>query len=105
MIPYRQGMHKSNGSQHGKVSHRPLNEEVLQSAVEAAKDEVFHTAPPCQRDAGRLYPRVEDRLTHFVLREPMKASAMAAGVGALLALVLEHSLKRMLSPLFERRCP
>ncbi len=103
MSPDPHGMHQSNGSHHGKVSHRPLNEEVLQSAVEAAKDEVRHTAPPFQRDAGRFYQRVEDQLTHFVLREPMKASAMAAGVGALLALVLEHSLKKMLSPLLERR--
>ncbi len=105
MNPDQHGMHKSNGSHHGKVSHRPLNEEVLQSAVEAAKDEVFNTAQPYQRNARRFYPRVEDRLSQFVLREPMKVSFMAAGVGALLALVLEHSLKRMVRPLFERRCP
>ena len=103
MNPDQQGMHKSNGSHHGKVSHRPLNEDVLQSAVEAAKDEVFNTAPPYQHDTHRFYQRVEGQLTHFVLREPMKASVMAAGVGALLAVVLEHSLKRMVSPLLERR--
>jgi hypothetical protein len=103
MNPDQQSMHKSNGSQHGKISHRPLNEEVLQSAVEAAKDEVFNTTQPYQRDAHPFYLRAENRVTRFVWQEPMKAAVMAAGVGALLALALETSLKRMVSLLLERR--
>lgn len=96
-----QDTHKSNGSHHGKLSHRPLNEEVLQSAVEAAKDEVFNTntAQPHSHEARRLYQRMEDRLTQFVLLEPIKASVMAASLGALMALVLEHRLKRLVGPL------
>ena len=99
----QQGMQKSNGSRHGKAGHRPLNEEVLQSAVEAVKDEVFNTSQPYLRNAQPFYQRVEDRVTRLVLQEPMKAAVMAAGVGALLALVLEHGLQRMLSPLLQRR--
>ena len=108
-----QDTHKSNGSQHGKVSHRPLNEEVLQSAVEAAKDEVMlvdatgkdHTAEHTKVKSTRLggvsgfYGRAGDRATRFVLLDPMKASVIAAGAGALLALVLEYGLKRLLKPL------
>jgi hypothetical protein len=104
-----QDTHKSNGSHHGKVSHRALNEDVLQSAVEAAKDEVLvvdaseksraaeHLQPKTHRmsDVNGLYQRVEDRAMRFFLLKPMKTSSMAAGAGAVLALVLEHSIKRL----------
>lgn len=93
-----QDTHKSNGSQHGKVSHRPLNEDVLQSAVEAVKDEVLGSVQPHTRYARRIYQGIEDRLTRFVMQEPMKASIMALCAGALLALVLEKSLKRLVRP-------
>jgi hypothetical protein len=108
-----QNTHKSNGSQHEKVSHRPLNERVLQSAVEAAKDEVRvvdasekghtagHAQPKHQRlsDVNGLYQRVEDRTMRYFLLKPMKASIMAAGAGALLALILESSIKKLVKRL------
>ena len=104
---------KSNGSHHGNVSHRPLHEHVLQSAVEAAKDEVRvvdasensrraeHAQPKHRRlgDVNGLYQRVEDRTMRFFLRKPMKASIMAAGAGALLALILESSIKKLVKRL------
>jgi hypothetical protein len=107
-----QDMQKSIGSHHRRVGHRPLNEDVLQSAVEAVKDEVLvvdapmkgHVAEHVKVKPHRLsvvsgfYKRVEDRATRYVLLEPLKASIMAAGAGALLALVLEHSLKRLVRP-------
>ncbi len=86
--------------------HRPLNEEVLQSAADAAKDEVVDVSAkvnaaehsygksPRSKFASGFYQRVEDRATRFVLLKPMKASIMAASAGALLALLLEHSLKK-----------
>jgi len=107
-----QDTQKSNASHHGRVGHRPLSEDVLQSAVEAAKDEVLvvdtsakgHPAEHVKVKPHRLglvsgfYQRLEDRATRYVLQEPLKASIMAAGAGALLALVLEHSLKRLVRP-------
>jgi hypothetical protein len=103
-----QDTHKSNGSRQGKVNHRLLNEEVLQSAVEAAKDEVLlvdasakgHTVDQggeFQRSsiASSLYQRLEDQGTRFVLLKPIRATVLAASAGALLALLIEHSLKRL----------
>jgi hypothetical protein len=82
MNPDLQTTHKPDGSQHGPVAHRSLNEDVLQSAAEVAKAEVF----------------LSDKATRFVARKPMKASLLALGAGALLALLLEQGLKRLLSP-------
>jgi len=81
MNPDHQTMHKPDGSQHGPVGHRSLNEDVLQSAAEVAKAEVF----------------LSDKATSFVARKPMKASLLALGTGAVLALLLEQGLKRLLS--------
>ncbi len=107
-----QSTHKPDGAHHGKVSHRPLNEEVLQSAVEVAKGEVLladgalhaHKPEPHQvlghhkhTDFG-LLQSLEDRATRFVLLEPLKASMLAAGAGAMLALLLEQSIKRLIHP-------
>ena len=110
MNPDLQSAHQPDGSHRGKVSHRPLSEEVLQSAIEAAKDEVLgveasnkgHAAAPTHKQshlssvAGGLYQRAEDRATRFALLKPMKASLIAASAGALLALFVEQSLKRFI---------
>lgn len=102
--------HKSSDSHQGKVSHRPLNEDVLQSAIEAAKDEVLvvdasEKSHATEHDQGKhhwlsddagLYQRVDDRVMRFFILKPLKASIMVAGAGALLALALEHSLKRLI---------
>jgi len=106
-----QSAHQPDGLHRGKVSHRHLNEEVLQSAVEAAKDEVLgvdasnksHAAGPVHKPshlssvASGLYKSVEDRATRFALLKPMQASLIAASAGALLALFVERSLKKLIS--------
>jgi ElaB/YqjD/DUF883 family membrane-anchored ribosome-binding protein len=106
-----QSLSGPDGLHQDKVSHRPLNEKVLQSAVEAAKDEVSvvkvskkdlsagHEYEKSHRltFTNRMYQRLEDRATRFVLLRPMRASMIAASAGALLALFLEHSAKRLLS--------
>jgi ElaB/YqjD/DUF883 family membrane-anchored ribosome-binding protein len=108
-----QDTHKSTGSPRENVSRRPLSEDVLQSAVDAAKDEVLvvdasqksRVAEHVKVEPHRLsvinsfYQRMEDRATRYVLLKPMKASILAAGAGALLAVVIEHSLKRLVRPL------
>jgi hypothetical protein len=102
MNPDLQTMHKPDGSQHGRVGHRSLSEDVLQSAAEVAKTEVFLSDDAMQSQQaepphGRLQ-RWEDKATRFVVLKPMKASLLAIGAGAVLALLLEQSLKRLLSP-------
>lgn len=76
-----------------------MNEEVLQSAVEVAKAEVLltgHHAKQHQKHADfGLMQRVQEKATRFVLLEPLKASLLAAGSGAVLALLLEQGLKRL----------
>jgi hypothetical protein len=112
MNPELQSTHKSDGTHHGKVSHRPLNEEVLQSAVEVAKGEVLladdallghkpehlHAGGHQKHADFGLLQSLQDKATRFVLLEPLKASMLAAGAGAMLVLLLEQSLKRLIRP-------
>jgi hypothetical protein len=81
MNPDLQTTHKPDGSQHGPVGHRSLNEDVLQSAAEAAKTEVF----------------LPDKDTPLMKLKPTKDSLLAFGAGAVLALLLERGLRRLLS--------
>lgn len=112
MHPDLQSTYKPDGLHQSKVSHRSLNEEVLQSAVDVAKGEVsladdsslrhkltHHHAGEHEKhaDAG-LMQRFEDKVTRFVLLQPMKASMMAAGAGVILTLLLEQGLKRLIKP-------
>jgi len=97
----RQITHKPDGIRHGKLSHRPLREAVYQSAVEVAKRDILlvdeaSRAHPLEHlaDFG-LVQRFEDKATRFILRKPLKASLLAAGSGAVLALLLEQGLKRL----------
>jgi hypothetical protein len=100
MSPDLQTTHKPDGSQHGRIGHRSLNEDVLQSAAEVAKAEVFQSDSALQsqsveRRHGRLQ-HWEEKATSFVVLKPMKASLLAAGAGAMLALLLEQGLRRLL---------
>jgi hypothetical protein len=103
MNPDLQTTHKPDGSQHGLVSHRSLSEDVLQTAAEAAKAEVFLSSDishnqSVERRHGRLQ-HWQEQATSFVVLKPMKASLLAAGAGAvlaLLALLMEQGLKRRL---------
>jgi len=96
MNPDLQSTHKPDGAHHGKVAHRPLQEDVLQSAVEVAQGEVLQSAGHQKHVKFSLRQRLEDKASRFVLMQPMKASLLAAGTGAVLALLLEQSLKRLL---------
>jgi ElaB/YqjD/DUF883 family membrane-anchored ribosome-binding protein len=112
MKPDHLEQHQSNGSHRGKVDHRVLNEEVLQSAVEAAKDEALvveasalgHAAQQLRENhqrlgiAGSWYQHMEEQATSYVLLQPMKSSIIAASAGALLALLFEYGLKRLIRP-------
>ena len=106
---------------HHWPTHRPLSEEVLQSAEEAALDEAV-VAPikggayagqpvagqpvadvrgvaPTQAssahdDAGELLNRAEAVVRRYVTDKPVKAALLAAGAGALLAYVLGRGLRQ-----------
>jgi len=95
MNPDHQSTHKPDGAHHGTVAHRPLHEEVLQSAVEVAKSEVLQPELHQKKLKFSLQQRLADNANRFVLRQPIKASMLAAGVGAMLVLLLQQSLKRL----------
>ncbi len=105
--------HQPDGTHQSKVSHRPLNEDVLQSAVEVAQGEILladdalqghqpehHQAVGHRKHTDfRMLQGLEDKATRFVLLQPMKATMLAAGAGAMMALLLEQSLKRWIRTL------
>ncbi len=95
MNPDLQSAHKPDGAHHGKVAHRPLHEEVLQSAVEVAKGEVLQSDVQQKLVEFTLQQRLADKASRFVLMQPMKASMLAASAGAMLALLLQQSLKML----------
>jgi hypothetical protein len=101
MQPDLQSSHKPDGVHQGKIGHRPLNEEVLQTAVEAVQSQV---PEPLYEDSwgptanSGLLQRLQEKASRYVVLKPMQASILALGVGATLALLLEQSLKRLIRP-------
>lgn len=104
----------------GRYAHRALAEDVLCSAEQDALSEksladFSQLEPGLGGDQGRggaataspsekmdLNPqhghhrlaRMHDQLSHYAAGEPLKASALAFGAGALLALLLGRGIKR-----------
>lgn len=101
MQPDLQSTHKPDGTHQGKVAHRPLNEAVLQNAVEAVQSQVteqLHEGSWGPTANSGLLQRLQEKATRFVVLKPMKATILAVGVGATLALLLEQSLRRWVGP-------
>lgn len=85
------------GNEHaGQHAHRPLSDDVLQSAQDAVGSEGVQspytgrvTSRLDQGDAlGGAEVSAVSRLTRYVRSEPAKAAVMAAGAGALLAMLM-----------------
>ena len=113
----------SHPGRFGRYGHRALAEDVLCSAEQDARSEKsladFSQLEPGlgidqRMGAGatvsrpqrpNLNPqlardqlaRMQDRLSHYAVAEPLKASALAFGTGALLALVLARGIKRLVA--------
>lgn len=105
------GVGTGPGTEHaGQHAHRPLSDDVLQSAEEAvaaegaddyaglsrgdyvARTDVRTSRLGANAERGYAMQSAEDagvsRLTRYVKAEPAKAALMAAGAGALLALLM-----------------
>ena len=93
----------------GYETHRRLDEPVLPSAAEEVRMETGNSPASSQRSAGRAgsFPdgsagsagkpwltQMQDQLGQYVAAKPVKAALMAAGVGALAALVLGQRSSR-----------
>lgn len=113
----------SHPGRFGRYGHRALADDVLCSAEQDALseksladfsqlepglgvDQRMDTGATASRPQGPdLNPqlardplaRMQDQLSHYAGAEPLKASALAFGAGALLALVLARGIKRLVA--------
>lgn len=96
----------------GYETHRRLDEPVLPSAAEEVRVGTGNPSDPSSqshRQAGAAWPfpdgsegqsgspwltRMEDQLAHYVAVQPIKATLMALGVGALAALAWGQRTRR-----------
>jgi hypothetical protein len=118
----------SHPGRFGRYGHRDVAEDVLCSAEQDALSEnslaEFSQLEPGlgvdQRMNARVtvsslqqpdlnpkfardrLARMQDKLSHFAAAEPLRASALAFGTGALLGLVIARGIKRLVAKLGRR---